>query len=406
MLKEELRQIVLQQSEQLSSFNYGTERASLKETDILPGIALIVSGPRRSGKSTFLQQLRKRIPNSHYFNFDEPKTAGFEVEDFERLEEVFSEEFGKSDYYFFDEIQNVNKWELYIRKLSDAKKKVVITGSNASLLSRELGTRLTGRHLRQNIFPFSFEEFLALEKKTPSASTFGEYLEKGGFPEYLTLKKTSLLQEMLNNVLARDIVVRHELRESETIKEMTVYLLSNVGKEFSYNSLKKTFELGSVNTAIAFVSYLEDSYLIFTVKRFDYSLKKRIVAPKKVYSIDNGLASANTASFSKDKGRMLENAVFLHLRRKNEQVFYFKEKGECDFVFKEKEKIAGAIQACYSLTQDNLKREVSGLVEALKKFKLKKGLIITYNQEDRLEEEGKEMIVKPAWKWMTEKQGS
>jgi len=405
MLKEELRQIVLRQSEQLSSFNYGTERANLKETEILPGIALIVSGPRRSGKSTFLQQLRKRIPNSYYFNFDEPKTTGFKVEDFERLEEVFSEEFGKSDYYFFDEIQNINKWELYIRKLSDAKKKVVITGSNASLLSRELGTRLTGRHLRQNVFPFSFEEFLTMEKKAPSASMFGEYLEKGGFPEYLTLKKASLLQEMLNNVLARDIVVRHELRESETIKEMIVYLLSNVGKEFSYNNLKKTFELGSVNTAIAFVSYLEDSYLIFTVKRFDYSLKKRIMSPKKVYSIDNGLASANTASFSKDKGRMLENAVFLHLRRKNEQIFYFKEKGECDFVFKEKEKIAGAIQACYSLTQDNLKREVSGLVEALKKFKLKKGLIITYNQEDRLEEEGKQILVKPAWKWMAEKEG-
>lgn len=401
-LKEDMRKIVLRQSKELSSFDYGTEREDLKESSILPGLALVVTGARRSGKSTFLQQLRKRFPKSYYFNFDDPKAAGFEVQDFDRLDYVFAEEFGKSDYYFFDEIQNVDKWELFIRKLSDNKKKVVITGSNASLLSRELGTRLTGRHLRQDIFPFSFKEFLAFEKKKPGVSSFGEYLVKGGFPEYLKQKKASVLQELLNNVLARDIVVRHGLRESETIKEMAVYLLSNTGKEFSYNSLKKVFELGSVNTAISFVSYLEDSYLVFAVKRFDYSIKKRLMLPKKVYSIDNGLAAANTASFSEDRGRMLENQVFLHLRRKNSEIFYFKEKGECDFVFKEKEKIVGAIQVCYSLNEDNTKREVSGLLEALEKFGLKNGLILTFNQEDRLLENNKEINIKPAWKWMLE----
>jgi predicted AAA+ superfamily ATPase len=275
----------------------------------------------------------------------------------------------------------------------------MITGSNASLLSKELGTRLTGRHLKHELFPFSYQEFLNFTSKKIGADSFGEYLKSGGFPEYLLYCKTEILQELFNDIIMRDIVVRHKLRSPKVIKEMALYLITNVGVEFSYNNLAKTFNLGSTNSAVAFVSYLEDSYLIFTVSKFDYSLKKQMVNPKKVYSIDNGLSSANSISFSSNKGRMLENWVFLDLKRTGKEIFYFKGERECDFLVREKNKITAAIQVCYELNEENKERELSGLVEALEKFNLTEGAILTYNQEDELKVSGKTVFVKPAWRW-------
>ncbi len=337
-----------------------------------------------------------------YFNFEDTRISGFEAGDFQKLDEALCEEYGPVNQYFFDEIQNVEKWELFVRQMMDKGKKFVITGSNASLLSRELGTRLTGRHLNLELFPFSFKEMLSLRKEKPSAKTFGEYLNHGGFPEFLRYENQEILRELLNDIVSRDILVRHGLRESKTAKEMALYLITNAGKTFSYNGLKKTFNLGSVNTAISFVSYFEDAYLLFTVPKFDYSLKKQLVNPKKAYAIDNGLAQANSASFSQDLGRMLENAVFLHLRRKSKDVYYHAGKNECDFVVKEKGRISKAIQACFELTEENKKRELDGLIEAMDKFKLNSGLVITNNQQDELSINGKKIAVKPAWKWMLE----
>ncbi|HZX34031.1 MAG TPA: ATP-binding protein, partial [archaeon] len=231
-------------------------------------------------------------------------------------------------------------------------------------------------------------------------NSFEEYLQNGGFPEYLKYGKNEILQELFNDIIARDIIVRKKLREEKTIREMAVYLASNTGKEFSYNSLAKLFRLGSVNSAVSFVSYFEESYMLFTVPRFDYSLKKQLVNPKKIYSVDNGFSRANSASFSADKGRMLENTVFAGLKRRHQNIFYFKEKNECDFVVKEKERIAGAVQVCFELGEDNMEREIGGLTEAMAKFKLKEGLILTYNQEDTLKLKGGKITVKPTWKWL------
>ena len=233
-------------------------------------------------------------------------------------------------------------------------------------------------------------------------SSFEEYLQKGGFPEYLRTSRIEVLQELLNDIVARDIVVRHQLRNIATIKEIAIYLLSNTGKEFSYTSLKEMFKLGSTHTAIDFVSYLEDSYLLFTIPKFDYSLKKQSVNPKKVYSIDNGLSTVNTGSFSKDKGRILENSVFLHLRRTNPKIYYFKQQHECDFLIKEKEAITQDIQVCYELMEENKEREINVLLEAMQTFKLKTGMILTQHQEDKIEIQNKTIYVKPAWKWMNE----
>jgi predicted AAA+ superfamily ATPase len=223
---------------------------------------------------------------------------------------------------------------------------------------------------------------------------------KGGFPEYLRVGRAEVLQELLNDILVRDIAVRHKIRNIKTIREMALFLLTNVGKEFSYNSLKKTFSLGSTNSVISFVSYFEDSYLLYTIPRFDYSLKKQLISPKKAYSIDNGMSNVNSASFSEDKGRMLENMVSLNLRRRFNDIYYFHGKNECDFLVKEGVKITQAVQVCHELNEDNKDLETNGLKEALDKFKLSRGLILTFNQEDNLEAGGRDILVKPVWKWL------
>ena len=399
ILKETLRSIVKRQRSELESLEYGIDRTVAAKIDLKLPFAIILSGIRRCGKSTLLRQVMKTTKNSHYFNFEDPRATGFEVNDFQKLDEIFKEEYGESDYYFFDEIQNVEKWELFVRTMLDKKKHLLITGSNASLLSRELGTRLTGRHLKHELFPFSYCEFLNFTLRRAGVDSFGEYMQKGGFPEYLKYGRSEILQELFNDIIMRDIVVRYKLRSPKTIKEMALFLTSNVGVEFSYNSLAKTFSLGSTNSAIAFVSHLEDSYLLFTVSKFDYSLKKQAVNPKKVYLIDNGLADVNSVSFSSNKGRMLENCVFLELRRTGKEVFYFRGDNECDFLVKEKNAITKAIQVSYELNEDNKKREINGLVEALEKLDLHEGIILTYDQRDELEISGKTIKVIPAWLW-------
>jgi uncharacterized protein len=359
-----------------------------------------LSGIRRCGKSTLLKQLMRGTKNFYYFNFEDPRAMDFEASDFQKLDEVFNEECGKSNFYFFDEIQNVKKWELFVRQILDRQKHAIITGSNASLLSKELGTRLTGRHLRYELFPFSYNEFLKLKKANAGTASFEDYFQHGGFPEYIKLGKDQILQELFNDIITRDVVVRHNIRSAAAAKNMALYLLTNVGTAFSYTKLKKMFDIGSVNSVISFVSHFEDSYLLFTVPKFDYSLKKQLINPKKVYSIDNGLSNVNSASFSADKGKMLENMVYIGLRAARREIFYFQEKGECDFVIKERNKIIEAIQVCYELTDDNKDREVNGLLAALAKFNLKDGLILTYRQEDDFSVEGKKIKVMAVWKWL------
>jgi len=400
ILKETLRNIVKAQRKEVILANDSIEREKLKEIKVEESFAIILSGVRRCGKSTLLRQIIQKSNNFYYFNFEDPSAVNFELADFETLNQVFNEEYGVSKYYFFDEVQNVEKWELFVRAMLDKGNYFVITGSNASLLSRELGTRLTGRHLNYELFPFSFAEFLKLKNKKPNIESFQEYFIKGGFPQYLKGGRAESLQDLFNDIITRDISIRHKIRNLKSLREMAVYLITNVGKEFSYNSLKKTFSMGSVNSAISFVSFFEDSYMLFTVPKFDYSIRKQVINPKKVYSIDNGFSVVNSGSFSEDKGKMLENMAFLNLRKIYKEVFYFQEKGECDFVIKEGTKITRAIQVCYNLTEQNKKRELTGLSEAMEKFNLKEGLILTYNQDDEFLVEGRKIIVKPVWKWL------
>ncbi|MBI2140349.1 ATP-binding protein [Candidatus Woesearchaeota archaeon] len=401
--REALTEVIESQKEFLSKSDLGITREN--EASIEDSFALIITGIRRCGKSTFLNQMLQRQKKGYYLNLEDPRLEGFELQDFNKAESIMEDLYGKGGIYFFDEIQNVAKWEVFIRHLLDRKERAVITGSNASLLSRELGTKLTGRHLQVEMFPFSFGEFLRMKKATPSVSSFEEYLNKGGFPEYLKKENPSILHELLSDVVVKDIAVRFGIRNTGLLKKLAIYLFSNVGKEFSYNSIRKMFEVKSVQSVIDYISYFEDAYLFFTVPRFSYSYKQQQVNPKKVYSIDNGFSYANSASFSKDRGKMLENAAFLGLRRRFKDIFYFKEKNECDFVVKAKEKITCAFQACFDLNEETKGREINGLMGALTEFKLKEGVILTFNQDDEFLVEGKKIVVKPLWKWLTGKSG-
>ena len=400
LTKETLREVIISQREQLNKLDLGILREKGKEIKIEDSFALLITGIRRCGKSTFLNQILKKQKKGYYLNLEDPRLEGFDLSDFNKIETIMKETYGQKGVYFFDEIQNIDKWEKFIRYLIDKKEKVIITGSNASLLSRELGTKLTGRYLQVELFPFSFEEFLNIKKENLSAKSFEEYLSKGGFPEFLKKENPSILHELLSDVVLKDIAVRFSIKNTNILNKIAIYVISNVGKEFSYNSIKKMFDIKSVQSVIDYVSYFENAYLIFTVPKFSYSYKQQQVSPKKVYSIDNGFSYANSASFSKDRGKMLENIVFLGLRKKYRDIFYFQEKNECDFIIKQKEKIVSAIQVCFDFNEENKDREINGLISALKKFNLNEGIILTYNQEDEFTIDGRKILIKPAWNWL------
>ncbi len=400
ILKSELRQILRSQREAMGRRTSGVIRQDLERLKPLRNFAIIISGIRRCGKSTLLVQSMKREEGFYYLNFEDPRLAEFELKDSEMLEEAFSEEFHEADLYYFDEIQNIAGWESYVRYLLDNEKRVVITGSNASLLSRELGTKLTGRNLRIELFPFSYHEYLEYMESENTKVSFQDYLASGGFPEYLRTGMDEVLQNLLLDIIARDIIFRNPVKNPGIVTEIAVYLLGNSAREFTLSKLQKMFSaIGSVTTIASYVELLEDAYIIFTLPRFSYSQRSRQINPKKVYAIDNGLIRANSIQFSDDHGRFLENHVFLELRKRYRELFYFREKGECDFLIKEKTTITKAIQVCYELTTRNKQREIEGLVEAMEFFELDCGYILTLDQEEDIHVAGKRISVVPARKF-------
>lgn len=400
LLESQIKEVFEYQNSYLEKLPEGTPREILEKIDLNEPHVTILTGIRRSGKSTVLLQLKNKLQHYNYFSFEDPRLTAFEVNDFFKLEKIFE---SSNDTFLFDEIQNVEGWERYIRVLHDQKKKVIITGSNARILSKELGTSLTGRQITYEIFPFSYTEFLKHLNLSAGIESFSEYLNKGGFPEFLNSNKREVLLNLYNDLIYRDIVVRHGLRNPKVLQELGVYLASNVGKEFSFNKLVKNFDLGSVNSLKSYISYFEDAFLFFTVPRFSFSLKQQAVNPKKIYGIDTGLISILSLSFSKDRGRLLENKAFIHLKRLGKEIYYFRKTGECDFIVSQNRRVEMIAQVCYELNTDNLSREMNGLTEAMDELKFKEGYIFTFNQEDQIQKDGKTIHVVPVWKWMYQK---
>jgi predicted AAA+ superfamily ATPase len=374
--------------------NFSTKRDILTEFKLHKGFAHVITGIRRCGKSTLLRQLLPEVTGKTLFlNFEDPRLSAFEKDDFRRLDHILTT--GKVENIFFDEIQMLDGWEWYVRQKLDEGYKVVVTVSNATLLSTELGTKLTGRHLTTELFPFSYTEFLNFQKQEDALPALETYLREGGFPDYLRIREPAVLHLLADDILLRDIAVRHGIRDVNSLRRLAVYLLSNIGKPIAATRLTGVFNIKAVSTILEYFSYMEDAYLVQFVPKFSYSLQTQIRNPRKVYAIDLGLFTHNSVVFTEERGRRLENLVFLHYRRQGKELFYFSEKRECDFIAFEKGKRPEAVQVCHQINQDNLKREIEGLTEALDFFGLNKGTIITIDQSDVYRVNGREIVLMP-----------
>jgi predicted AAA+ superfamily ATPase len=423
MNTRQLKEIIVQQREELKEKDRGIERESLGEIRKYLKIphVVIISGVRRSGKSTLLTQIISEWFDDkfYYLNFEDERVISFSAEeDFDRLYQVFLELYGEQRTFFLDEIQNVQGWERFVRRMYERGFKFFITGSNARLLSRELATHLTGRHLMEEIYPFSFSEFLRFKKiglkenfeyiteeRAKVMKNLAQYIEEGGFPEYLKYVEKDILRRLFSDVIFRDILVRYGVRETKTFQEIANYLLANVSNTISYNRLKNIFHLGSVNTVKNYTEYLENSFLMFFVNQFSYSGSKQLISPKKVYCIDTGLRNAVSFKFSADIGRAIENLVFIELKRRSSdstEIYYWKNKGEVDFVIKVGLRVKELIQVCYSMDEKTEEREVRSLIKAMDEFKLKKGLVITEDLDKEVEVDNRKIMYKPLWLWLLE----
>ncbi len=356
---------------------------------------VIVSGVRRCGKSTLIQQKLLSSDKAMYINFEDPRLINFTLDDFSQLEKIAVES-GKT-HLLFDEIQNINQWELFARMANDKGIPLYLTGSNASMLSRELGTRLTGRYKQIELFPFSYQEFLTFSNLERNLESFDLYFESGGFPEYLEENDDDYLRTLLRDIITRDVAIRRNITNENLLIRLAVHLLSNTGKEFSYNNISKILEIKSVRTVIDYCDYLKESYIVDFVSMYSTSIKKQIVNPKKSYGIDPVFAKANSLSFSKDLGRRLENFVFIKLRRDYNEILYYRQSNsECDFLVKQNEQVVMVVQSCWEVNNENMDREISGIKNAMLETGAAEGVIITHNQEDQLD--GINLI--PAWKWI------
>jgi len=419
--KQVLKSIVLEQRKALMAEGSGTPREQYDElkTQLAIPHALIICGLRRAGKSTLLLQLilHEYQGDVFYFNLEDERLIGFTVQDFNTLYEVMMELYGEKEVFFLDEIQNIPDWERFVRRLQNQKIKFVITGSNASLLSKELGTKLTGRHIEIELFPYLFKEFLTNQKVTYSENSFlltterallkkqfNEYMQIGGIPEYVTYRLPHILTTLYENILFKDIIVRYEIHSVRAFRELTLYLISNVGTLISYTKLKNALNLGSVNTVKNYIYYLENSFLILTIDSYAYSILQQALSQKKIYAIDVGLINAMSIQFSRNGGQLLENAVFLELRRRYKMICYYRTKNnlEVDFVIQENKKVILLIQVCESLSNEKTRhRELTAITTAMSELGLKEGLILTLDETDTIKLEKNQIVnVMPIYQWL------
>ena len=375
---------------------------------------IVITGVRRCGKSTLLRQLSKHYKNYSYINFEDERLLDFTYRDFNNLLEIFLSFDSKSKTFFFDEIQVIEGWEKFTRRLFTEGYKIFVTGSNATLLSSEIATSLTGRNLRIELYPFSLKEYLLFskfelkkvfttEEKAILSQHIKDYLYFGGFPEIAKSKDFEELNQIYRDIIIKDLLVRFKIRDQKDFRELSLFLLSNVSKKISYNNLKNLLEFSNTSKVKNYVDFLREAYLFFTINKYDPSVKKQIVNDKKVYAVDTGLVNSSSFQFSENRGSILENAVFLELKRRHEEIFYFEEKKECDFLVKSGRDITQAIQVTDNLSDPSTrKRELEGLKFAMNKFNLDKGTIITFDTEETIIEDSKKIHVIPYWRWILE----
>ncbi len=388
---------------------------------------VLITGVRRSGKSSLMRlicddiitKLHVTSPNILYLDFEDERFIDFSVKDFQALYEAFIEienPRGKK-YFFLDEIQNIKGWEKWINRLYEFENiKIFITGSNASMLGSEVSTALTGRNRQITNWPFSFSEFLSFKKFGIDEKTFyksehragikrlfKEYLTVGGFPEVLKNNDATILEQYFKDIIYRDVIARYAIRNVKEIKELALFLASNIGTIQSYGNLKNLIKVKSLNTVKNYLEALNDVFLFFLTNMFDYSVKRQIYNPSKVYCIDTALSSSISFKFSQNLGHIYENLVFLELKRKNEDIYYWKSKKgrEVDFITKKGLKVEKAIQVAISLSDEKVKnREFQALTDAMTELNPMKFLIITEDEEGIEKIVNTDVEIIPLWKWL------
>jgi hypothetical protein len=398
MKYSEIQAVAQEQRDILYSFELGTTRELLQFLPVTNSHALVVSGIRRCGKSVLLRQfIRNEIDDVFYFNFADIRLYEFTTTDFILLDEIIKE--SNKKILFFDEIQIINGWELYVRQKLDQSIRVIITGSNARMLSVELGTNLTGRHISKELFTFSYKEFCSFYSLQYNKDSYIKFLIKGGFPEFLKTENSELLSSLIEDIIHRDIATRYGIRDISGLKKLCIYMMSNTAKLVSPSKLTQVIGVKSSSTVLEYLSYFESSYLLNMVSRFSWSVKGQMLSEKKIYVVDNGLVNVASISASKDLGRKFENTIFWSIRRKTKDIWYFSDgNSECDFIYKLNEEYF-AIQVCYEINGDNQEREINGLISALRFFNLREGVIITIDQTDKIITGDYKIDVTPAYKF-------
>lgn len=392
-----------------------------------------VIGVRRSGKSYILRQVAKRlvesgIPKENILivNFEEPKFEDADLKSLTKIYESFKEIIrpkGKP-YIFLDEIQEVERWERFVRSINETREAyIIITGSSSKLMSKELSTVLTGRQLTYEIFPLSFMEFLKFKKveiKTKRdiyleseniKKYIYEYLEYGGFPEVTLADSEEIKRKIISNyfdtIINRDIVNRFKVRDTDKIRKLAKYYITNISSLITYRKISKFLGIPT-ETVSRFSSYMEIAKLIFFISKFSFSLKEQENSPRKVYSIDNAFFTTMGYRFMENMGKLMENLVAIELKRRESKnnllkTFYWKnyQQKEVDFVIKEGLKVKKLIQVCYSIEDINTKeRELKSLIEASDQLKCKDLLVITWDYEGEERFGKKKIKFLPLWKWL------
>ncbi len=287
---------------------------------------VVISGIRRCGKSTLLYQFKEHYSHFGYVNFDDERFIRFTHKDFHSLLTLLLKQDPDTHIFFFDEIQNISGWERFVRRLHDEGYKVYVTGSNTTLLSSELGTHLTGRYVKIELWPFSFSELLKVRQIPLDTITthirarilgeLGHFLKGGGFPEYIITHEPEFVKRTYDDILYRDIVARYGIRDISALRILGHYLMSNYTSEFTYNSLCQVTGLRSDTTVRNYIRNFSDADLIFECFSYNFSLKRQYHGPKKAYVIDSGMRNLLSLKFSEDRGRSLENQVYIELLRR------------------------------------------------------------------------------------------
>ncbi|WP_045220348.1 ATP-binding protein [Desulfonatronum thioautotrophicum] len=407
-------------------------RFDVKSRDLeLPldtGKIITVMGVRRCGKTSILLDAVNRLAEQKdktpilYLSFEDER-LDLAVDELDLIIQAYQELYPHQPladcHFFFDEIQNVDGWERFVRRIYDTiTRNIILTGSNSRLLGSEIATGLRGRTLGMEVFPLSFAEYLRFQDITVDLYSTSHvaavrnaqdvYLKQGGFPELLFLDHgyhTQILQEYFNVLLYRDIVERYKVQNVTALKYFLKRLLSSTTKQLSihkiFNELKSANIKIGKNTLYDFLEHAESTYLAQTLYRYDRSLVARELGEKKVYAIDTGLCNAVEYKFSEDRGKALENAVFLELKRSGRELFYFRDQAnECNFLCTDRGHVVEAVQVCHDVSgQDTRRREVKGLAAACRQFSLEKGTIVVSDGPDTWEVNGLRIDIVPFYRF-------